>query len=175
MFVSITRATNQLVMQNGSDIPDLSATMLRVIDDHARTAADSFRWRVIHGALSPSNMDMSGAMLDLPTQSTQPRTAPIFKLDYVQSSFGTEHKERGFYLAEMYRRILRATDATTRARFNLKWINVSNQMDLDYARHLRGEAVGGHGSRDARVRNRSSNESDLAKRFTERFPDAWRV
>ena len=75
-------------------------------------------------------------MLDLPTQSTQPRTAPIFKLDYVQSGFGTEHKERGFYLAEMYRRILRAIDPATRERFNLKWINVSNQMDLDYARHL---------------------------------------
>jgi hypothetical protein len=168
MFVSIAHATNQLVEQNGSDIPDLSATMLRVIDDHARTAADSFRWRVIHGALSPSNMDMSGAMLDLPTQSTQPRTAPIFKLDYVQSSFGTEHKERGFYLAEMYRRILRATDAATRVRFNLKWINVSNQMDLDYARHLQVKLVAatGVGTDVARL---IQQRSDVAKRFSDVF------
>src|SRR5687768_13638280 len=136
MFIEITRATKQLVMPVGTEIPDLSATMLRIIDDHARTAADSFRWRVIHGALSPSNMDMSGAMLDLPTQSTQPRTAPIFKLDYVPSNFDTEHKERGFCLAATYRRILRATDATTRARFNLKRIDVSTRMDLHYARHL---------------------------------------
>jgi hypothetical protein len=166
MFVSITRATNQLVSQNGSDVPDLSATMLRVIDDHARTAADSFRWRVIHGALSPSNMDMRGAMLDLPTQSTQPRTAPIFKLDYVQSSFGTEHKERGFYLAEMYRRVLRATDATTRERFNLKWINVPNQMDLDYARHLQVKLVAatGVGTHVARL---IQQRSDVAKRFSD--------
>src|SRR5687768_14809694 len=131
MFIEITRATKQLVMPVGTEIPDLSATMLRIIDDHARTAADSFRWRIIHGALSPSNMDVSGAMLDLPTQSTQPRTAEIFKLDYVRSTFGTEHKERGFYLAEMYRRVLRTTDAAMRERFNLRWINVSNQMDLD--------------------------------------------
>ena len=167
MFVSITRATNQLVTQHGSDIPDLSATMLRVIDDHARTAADSFRWRVLHGALSPSNMDMSGAMLDLPTQSTQPRTAPIFKLDYVQSAFGTEHKERGFHLAEMYRRILRTTDAPARARLNLKWINVSNQMDLDYAKHLQVKLVAatGLGTRIAQQIQRRS--PDLAKRFVD--------
>ena len=134
MLVSITRASGQLVTASG--VPDVSATMLRVIDDHAQTAADSFRWRMIHGALSPSNMDISGAMLDLPTQSTQPRTAPIFKLDYVPSTFGTEHKERGFYLAEMYRRVLRATDGVTRERFNAKWMNVPNMMDQAYERHL---------------------------------------
>ncbi len=133
-FISITQATGQLVIT--SDVPDVSATMLRVIDDHAQTAADSFRWRMIHGALSPSNMDISGAMLDLPTQSTQPRTAPIFLLDYAWSHFGTEHKERGVHLAEMYRRVLRATDAATRERFNAKWINVSNVMDQAYQRHL---------------------------------------
>ena len=133
-FISITRATGQLVIT--SDVPDVSATMLRVIDDHAQTAADSFRWRMIHGALSPSNMDISGAMLDLPTQSTQPRTAPIFLLDYAWSHFGTEHKERGVHLAEMYRRVLRTTDAVTRERFNAKWINVSNVMDEAYERHV---------------------------------------
>lgn len=166
MFVSITRATGQLVTQQGADVADLSATMLRVIDDHARTAADSFRWRVIHGALSPSNMDMSGAMLDLPTQSTQPRTAPIFKLDYTGSSFGTEHKERGFYLAEMYRRILRATDAKTRERFNLKWINVSNQMDLDYEKHLQVKLVAATGV-GTRVAHLIQQQSNVAQRFSD--------
>ena len=168
MFVEITGATKQLVTQSGSDTPDLSATMLRVIDDHARTAADSFRWRVIHGALSPSNMDMSGAMLDLPTQSTQPRTAPIFKLDYVQSTFGTEHKERGFYLAEMYRRILRATDARTRERFNLEWINVSNQMDADYARHLEVKLLAATGL-GTHIAQEIQQVSDVGKRFCEVF------
>jgi hypothetical protein len=166
MFVHITRSTNQLVIRNESDIPDLSATMLRVIDDHARTAADSFRWRVIHGALSPSNMDISGAMLDLPTQSTQPRTAPIFKLDYVQSAFGMEHKERGFYLAEMYRRILRTTDAPTRARFNLKWINVSHQMDLDYEKHLQVKLLAATGIATRVAQQIRQQSPDLARRFT---------
>jgi len=164
MFISITRATGQLVISNG--VADVSATMLRVIDDHARTAADSFRWRMIHGALSPSNMDFSGAMLDLPTQSTQPRTAPIFKLDYVQSAFGTEHKERGFHLAEMYRRVLRATDPRTRERLNAKWINVSNEMDHAYERHLRLKLLSAAGLKSDLAERIQAEHPDLANRFT---------
>lgn len=166
MFIEITRVTKQLVMQVGTDVADVSATMLRVIDDHARTAADSFRWRMIHGALSPSNMDVSGAMLDLPTQSTQPRTAAIFKLDYVRSAFGTEHKERGFYLAEMYRRVLRATDAKTRERFKAKWINVSNEMDRAYERHLQVKLLSAAGLRPE-VARQVQQRGDIAARFTE--------
>lgn len=166
LFVEITRATGQLVLQNRSDIPDLSATMLRVIDDHARAAADAYRWRMIHGALSPSNMDMSGAMLDLPTQSTQPRTAPIFKLDYVQSVFGTEHKERAFHLAEMQRRLLRTTDVADRIHFNLKWINVSNQMDVDYNRHLEIKMLNAAGLK-THVAQRIQETTNLAGHFTD--------
>ncbi len=162
-FISITRATGQLVI--ASDMADVSATMLRVIDDHAQTAADSFRWRMIHGALSPSNMDISGAMLDLPTQSTQPRTAPIFKLDYVGSHFGTEHKERGFYLAEMYRRVLRATDAATRERFNAKWINVSNMMDEAYDRHLQVRLLAATGLKTDVARRIQTERPDMAEGF----------
>jgi hypothetical protein len=165
MFISITRATGQLVTQHDSALPDLSTTMLRIIDDHACTAADSFRWRTIHGALSASNMDISGAMLDLPTQSTQPRTAPIFMLDYTQSTYGTEHKERGFYLAEMYRRILRATDRETKARFNLKWINVSNEMDLCYAKHLRLRLLSAAGFKTEFGPQIYAENTDLVIRF----------
>ncbi|HYV83070.1 MAG TPA: hypothetical protein VE931_06140 [Pyrinomonadaceae bacterium] len=162
-FVSITRATGQLVTT--SDAPDVSATMLCVIDDHAQTAADSFRWRMIHGALSPSNMDISGAMLDLPTQSTQPRTAPIFKLDYAGSAFGTEHKERGYHLAEMYRKVLRATDAVTRERFNAKWINVSNLMDEAYERHLQVRLLAATGLKTDVARRIQTEQPDVGESF----------
>ena len=164
MFISITSATGQLVVRPDSGLPDLAATMLRIVDDHARTAADSFRWRTIHGAISPSNMDMSGAMLDLPTQSTQPRTAPIFMLDYVESGYGTEHKERGFYLAEMYRRVLRATDAATRAQFNLRWLNISNEMDARYAKHLELKLLSATGLRTG-VAQQVQQQSDVGERF----------
>ena len=164
MFIQMTSATDQLV-SNG--LPDVSATMLRVIDDHAQAAAESFRWRMIHGALSPSNMDMSGAMLDLPTQSTQPRTAPIFKLDYLNSAFGTEHKDRGYYLAEMYRRVLRATDPSTRERFNAKWVNVSNEMDRAYRKHLDMKLLCAAGLKPQIARQICADYADLARDFSE--------
>ena len=169
MLISITRASGQLVTASG--VPDVSATMLRVIDDHAQTAADSFRWRMIHGALSPSNMDISGAMLDLPTQSTQPRTAPIFKLDYVGSTFGTEHKERGFHLAEMYRRVLRATDAVTRERFNAKWINVSNVMDQAYERHVQVRLLSAAGLKTSLAQRIQTEHPELAESFSKLLLD----
>lgn len=164
IFISITRASGQLV--TASDVPDVSATMLRVIDDHAQTAADSFRWRMIHGALSPSNMDISGAMLDLTTQSTQPRTAPIFLLDYAWSHFGTEHKERGIHLNEMYRRVLRATDAVTRERFNAKWINVLNVMDEAYERHVQVRLLAATGLKTDVARRIQTEQAELAQSFT---------
>ncbi len=162
MFVSMATATKQIV-SNGSGEPDIAATMLRVIDDHARAAAESFRWRMIHGALSPSNMELSGAMLDLPTQSTQPRTAPIFTLDYVRSAFGVEHQERGYYLAEMYRRVLRSTDPQTRERFNARWINVLNELDQAYDKHLQVTLVGAAGLPSAE--KICANYPELAHRF----------
>jgi hypothetical protein len=119
---------------------------------------------MIHGALSPSNMDMSGAMLDLPTQSTQPRTAPIFKLDYLHSNFGTEHKDRGFYLAEMYRRVLRATNPSLREQFNAKWVNVSNEMDRAYRKHLEIKLLGAAGLKPQIARE---IHADVSSRFTD--------
>jgi hypothetical protein len=170
MFISMTTATNQLVTRrdeaNGVEIPDVSSTMLRVIDDHARTGADSFRWRMIHGALSPSNMDLSGAMLDLPTQSTQPRTAPIFKLDYALSVFGTEHKERGFQLVPMYRRLLRTTDSAIRERFNLKWLNISNEMDKAYSKYLQVKLLSAAGLKTEVALRIQAEHTELADGFT---------
>ena len=164
MFIQMSKATDQLV-NNG--VPDVAATMFRIIDDHALAAAESFRWRMIHGALSPSNMEMSGAMLDLPTQSTQPRTAPVFTLDYVHSTFGTEHKDRGFYLAEMYRRVLNTTNSATRERFNAKWINVSNEMDLAYRKHLQIKLLCAAGLKPQIAKQICVDRSEVAHRFTE--------
>jgi len=164
MFVDITRATHQLVMKDGTT-PDVNATMFRIIDDHALAAADSFRWRMIHGALSPSNMDVSGAMLDLPTQSSQPRTAPIFKLDYVGYGFGTEHKQRGFHLTEMYRRVLRTTDAATRERMNAKWINVPDVMDRAYDRHLQVKLLAAAGLKTGIAEKISAELAELSGSF----------
>src|SRR5258707_2352371 len=139
-FVRMTRATGQLVTRRdertGAELPDVRATMLRIIDDHARIAAESFRWRTIHGALTSSNMEMSGAMLDLPTQSSQPRTAPIRTLDYVEFAFGAEHLERSAQLVPVYRRLMRNAPRSKREAFSVKWIDVPNEMNRAYDTHL---------------------------------------
>jgi len=48
---------------------------------------------MLHGAITSSNLELSGAMLDLTTQTAQPRTArACFALED-ESFFGHEHIE----------------------------------------------------------------------------------
>lgn len=170
-FVNIARATDQLVSrpdkETGGHIPDVKATMLRIIDDHARTSAEGFRWRMIHGALSASNMEMSGAMLDLPTQSTQPRTAPIRCLDYADSVFGTEHIERAAKLMTVYRTLSRNTPAPQRDSFNVALINFASEMKAAYRRHLEMQLLSATGLKIEVAQRIQKEMPELAVCFTD--------
>ena len=170
-FVRMTRATKQLVTRRnrrtGAEMPDVRATMLRVIDDHARIAAESFRWRTIHGALSSSNMEMNGAMLDLPTQSSQPRTAPIRTLDYVEFAFGAEHLERGAHLVPVYQRLMRNTPRSRRDTFRVKWLDITKEMNRAYDKHLQVMLLCAAGLKMEVAQRIQSERADLAQRFAE--------
>jgi hypothetical protein len=179
MFISIAKATHQLVTRQDEltdeRIPDVAATMLRIIDDHARTGADGFRWRMIHGAISSSNMEMSGAMLDLPTQSAQPRTAPVWTLDYAESVYGSEHKERAFQLVPMYRKVLRTTKPQMRERFNAKWVNIPAEMETAYRRHLQLRLLSAAGLKTEAARRIQTEHAELAGRFADLIVDISRM
>jgi hypothetical protein len=170
-FVAITTASGQLVTKQdtstGEELPDLKATMLRIIDDHAQTAAEGFRWRMIHGALSASNMDISGAMLDLPTQSTQPRTAPVWLLDYSDSVFGAEHTARAVYLAPIYRKLLRNVPESQWKKFNLELLNVRGGMAQAYGKHLQVQLLRAAGLKAKVAQRLQAEHSDLAGRFAD--------
>ena len=169
-FIRIARATGQLVAQHaepGRETPDVRATMLRIVDDHARTAAEAFRWRMIHGALSASNMEMSGAMLDLPTQSTQPRTAPVWKLDFTDYVFGTEHMERAFHLVQMYRKLLRRTPPETRKSFHVQWLNIPAEMQTAYRKHLQVNLLRATGLKKEVADWIQTKHRDFADRFAD--------
>jgi hypothetical protein len=170
-FVSIVRATGQLVTGDDQDprheTLDLHATMQRIIDDHACTAAEGFRWRMIHGALSASNMEWSGAMLDLPTQSTQPRTAPIRSLDYADSAFGTEHFERARRLATVYQALVRSIPAAERQQLNVCPLDVGFEMRTAYERQLQVKLLGAVGLKTDLGRRLQTDHPDLASRFTD--------
>ena len=171
-FVSMVRATGQLVTRRLEDshddeTPDLHATMLRIVDDHALTTAEGFRWRMIHGALSASNMEWSGAMLDLPTQSTQPRTAPIRSLDHADSAFGTEHFERARRLTTVYRALVRSIPAAERARLNLRPLDIGFEMRAAYERHLQVKLLSAIGLKTKLAERLQADRPDLASRFTD--------
>jgi len=170
-FISITRAASQVVnwrnKSTGVELPDVAATMLRVVDDHARTAAEAFRWRIIHGAITSSNMEISGAMLDLPTQSAQPRTAPVWKLDYADSVYGTEHIDRAFQLAQVYRKVLRSTAPELRRRFHAKWINIPSEMQKAYRRYLEINLLCAAGLKSEVACRFQADHHELSGRFTD--------
>ncbi len=170
-FVRMTRATGQLItrrdQRTGAELPDVRGTMLRVIDDHARIAAESFRWRTIHGALTSSNMEMSGAMLDLPTQSSQPRTAPIRTLDYVEFAFGAEHLERSAQLVPVYRRLLRNTPRSKREALSVKWIDIPKEMKRTYEKHLQLMLLSAAGLKMEVARRIQTETPELVQRFAE--------
>lgn len=170
-FVRMTRATGQLAthrnQRSGAELPDVRATMLRIIDDHARCAAESFRWRTIHGALTSSNMEMSGAMLDLPTQSSQPRTAPIRTLDFVAFAFGGEHLERGAQLVPVYRRLMRNTPSSKRKTFRVKWIDIPKEMNRAYEKYLQVTLLSAAGLKLEVARRIQAETPELAQRFAE--------
>lgn len=170
-FLRMTRASDQLVKRRDPKtrrtLPDVRATMLRIIDDHALTAAEGFRWRLIHGAVTPSNMDLSGAMLDLPTQSAQPRTASICSIGWGRSIFGREHKERAMALVPMYRAIRRHTSAEERARLNVGWINIAAEMDTAYRRHLEVKLLCATGLKTKVAQLIQDKQAALTKRFAD--------
>ena len=165
-FVDITRASGQLVTR-GDSTPDIQATMLRIIDDHARTSAEAFRWRMIHGAISASNMDISGAMLDLPTQSTQPRTAPIQLLAYADSAFGSEHTSRALHLAPVYRKLLRNVPESEWSALNIVPLNLRTEMADTYARHLQIQMLCAAGLKTELARRIQQEHSKLSKEFSD--------
>lgn len=171
MFLRMTRETGQLVMRAdpaaGEKVADIKATMLRIIDDHARTSAEQFRWRMIHGALTSSNMEISGAMLDLPTQSTQPRTAPIYVLPYPDSTFGREHFERAMQLRPMYTALVRDVPRPQRDLLNVKPINLTSEMDTAYQRYLQVMLPAATGLKTQVAERIQENDPHLARRFAE--------
>jgi hypothetical protein len=170
LFVNITRLTGQLLPRRAGrhprPAPDLEATMLRVIDDHAVTAAEQFRWRMLHGALSLSNMEMSGAMLDTTTQSAQPRTAPLRVLSaYPDIVYGTEHLERAAQLQTLYRSLVKSIPAGRREALNAGPINFAAEMRRAYRRHLELQMLRAAGLKSAVALRLQTDYPHVAVRF----------
>jgi hypothetical protein len=120
---------------------DVTASLERLIDGHARTAAEQFRHRILHGALSPSNTEHDGAMLDLATETSQPRTAGVRVLDRggdrdALYSFESERTRRVQHLQRFYQiaEDALAKSPAARAKAVFKPFSVKQAFDAAYVR-----------------------------------------
>jgi len=141
IFLSITSETGQQAICDGEPgrgrhSADLHATMLRIVDDHAAAASELYRWRLVHGALSPSNMEIGGGMLDLADESSQIRTAPIRLIGWDESIYGIEQIERGRQLASMYGLLLRGMSKSDRQALNGRAFDVVSASERAYDRNI---------------------------------------
>ncbi|MBK7858427.1 MAG: hypothetical protein IPJ65_07350 [Archangiaceae bacterium] len=99
LFLEQARAAGILVEQNGR--PDYAATMRNAVDRQALLTAQQFRNRILHGAVSTSNLEWDGGLLDHGTTTSVSRTEPAKVIDH-GDAFGTEHTKRARELEYVY-------------------------------------------------------------------------
>ncbi len=170
-FVRMARETGQIVTRedddSGAETIDVKQTLLRIIDDQARTASEQFRWRILHGAISSSNMELSGAMLDVVTQTTQPRTAPVWMLPgYPDSVYGREHLERISELGHIFRGLVRNIPRAERHALNARPLKLRHAMEKAYDRHLQAEMLAATGIKRGLAQRIQKDHPGLARRLT---------
>lgn len=141
-FARAMKDSGDLVQRNNA--PDLAATMKRVIERHALTAAESYRHRVLHGAISTSNLELDGSQLDLGTQTAQPRTAPIKVLGH-GSQYGAEHVQRGKELQFVYDAMRNLLTPSGQKKHNAKPLDVRKLLDDAYEKALDAQLVAATG------------------------------
>ena len=150
--------------KRGQEVPDLAATMLRLVDNHACTEAEQFRWRILHGAISTSNMELDGAMLDLATESSQPRTAPIKTLAH-GGSFGQERLERAEELEMTYKGLVGSLKRDEVKRFNATGIDFRTEINKAYSGHLEVQLLKACGLKEEVAISLKEQQPKLARDF----------
>ncbi|HEX2123111.1 MAG TPA: hypothetical protein VHL59_15870, partial [Thermoanaerobaculia bacterium] len=167
VFVRITRETGQLVERDG--LPDLKATMLRVIDDQAGAVAEQVRWRVTHGCISTSNMLMSGGMLDLVLQTTHPRLAGIAPAEKKNPErlYFRDYEDRVRQMGKVYRALRKNMSADERGQYRAGTIDARNAMSAAYRDHLDQALLCAAGLKAEAARRVRSARPEVARRFTD--------
>ena len=149
----------------GKTVPDLEQTQKNIIGKHARTAAEQFRWRILHGALSTSNMEIGGAQLDLATETPQLRTARVKVLDFLQH-FGAEHRDRIKQIDLVFTAMQSSVSKDDKTAMNLKPVAVGKEFEFAYHQQLEIQMMKAAGLKeDAALAIQLANPQ-LARTFT---------
>lgn len=159
LFVRLTAESGQLVLRDGA--PDLKATMLRVIDDHASAVAEQVRWRITHGCISTSNMLMSGGMLDVVIQCAHPRIADIVpERKDPERVYFRDYLDRVKQMGKIHR-ALRRSDRTA------GYLDEYKVMAAAYRRHLDLTLVRATGLKPRAAELLRDARPELVRRFTD--------
>ena len=106
-------------------------------------------------------------MLDVITQTSQPRTAPIWTLkDYPDSVFGREHVERINELWHIFRALIKDIPPARRPALNARPLKLHLAMEKAYQHNLQVELLIATGIKRAMARQIQADHPGLARRFS---------
>lgn len=149
---------------------DLSASLENLVKAHARVAAEQYRYRMLHGALSPSNTEVDGTLLDLATETPQPRTAPVRVLERGTRnhlySFDSEKQRRINHLKDL-ENIMRTGATKRRGRCVYRPVQVTKLFELAYERERQTQLLGATGLSPSLSRAVQERAPEAAARFVQ--------
>jgi hypothetical protein len=151
LFIDITRRTGQLVEQprspGGADLPDVRATLLRVLDDHMRAGASQTRWRLPHCSVTASNLQVDAGLLDIAQTRANPRCTPL-GVDYVMNRHNiprTDYLDRAVALYDMVNAVRASIPAARRKAVGDAPIDIQAEIDERYLQHMRRQLLSATG------------------------------
>ncbi|MCB9647550.1 MAG: hypothetical protein H6730_13245 [Deltaproteobacteria bacterium] len=147
---------------------DLGASVERLVKAHAKVAAEQYRYRILHGALSPSNTEVDGTFLDLATETPQPRTAPVRVLERgyqnANYTFDTEKQRRIDHLKSMVE-LVQPGLRKAKDKVSYRPVNVAKVFELAYAKEQQIQLMGATGLSPALSRKVAAAKPEVAERF----------
>lgn len=168
ILVRMLEQSGDLVTERGGEI-NLGASIENLVKAHAKVAAEQFRYRVLHGALSPSNTEIDGTFLDLATETPQPRTAPIRVLERGANndkySFDSERSRRVDHLKDIARS---AQDGLRKSKLKASYrpVNVAKLFELSYETERQAQLLGASGLPIEVARTVGQTAPGVASRFS---------
>jgi hypothetical protein len=170
VFESMARELGLLVEHTAPDgkaSVDYLATVTKMVEAHAKTAAEQTRFRVLHGAISTSNMVLNGAQLDLATMTSQPRTSNIKVNDHpFFKGFFDEYQSRADELQRVVRALSQALPSEHPQAFALHSYSVRDVLEKALDRELDLQMLDAIGFKPTMAQGLLAQEPELVSALT---------
>lgn len=159
-------AAREIFLRAGAELGvegGVEAIAREMLDRQARAAAEMFRWRLLHGAISTSNILCTGEQIDTPTMMSQLRTARIRAMRH-GAPFGSEHLARARELELMYEAVLAQMGKKGKRAGR---IDFTAEMAARYRAHLEVELLKATGVKAALARRLQAEKPQLVAGYTD--------